>query len=68
MTFNDAYAALSKLVAEIEDDSIKLDSLAVKIREANQLIAFCETQLRVVEDDVAGALGGSHTQILEVGE
>jgi exodeoxyribonuclease VII small subunit len=68
MTFNDAYAALSKLVAEIEDDSIKLDSLAVKIREANQLIAFCETQLRVVEDDVAGALGAAGPDSMEVGE
>ena len=52
MTFNKAFETLEKLVDEIEEDNIQIDKLASKVAEANQLIAFCETQLRTIIDEV----------------
>jgi exodeoxyribonuclease VII small subunit len=52
MTYSEAFAALQKLVEELEDDKIELDSLAEKVKQANELIKFCETKLRRIEMDV----------------
>jgi exodeoxyribonuclease VII small subunit len=52
MTYHDAFNALEKLVEQIEDDKIQLDTLAGKVKEANTLIAFCEEKLRGIERDV----------------
>ena len=53
LTYSQAFEELEKLVAEIEDDGIQLDVLAVKVKEAKELISFCEKKLRVIEQDVA---------------
>ncbi|NOT74205.1 MAG: exodeoxyribonuclease VII small subunit [Cyclobacteriaceae bacterium] len=52
LNYNEAYAALEKLVHELEDDSIQLDTLAEKVKKANELIAVCEGKLRNIENDV----------------
>ena len=52
LTFDTAFAQLEKLVAEIEDEQIQLDTLAGKVKEANELIKFCETKLRSIREDV----------------
>lgn len=52
LTFDTAFAQLERLVAEIEDEQIQLDTLAGKIKEANELIKFCETKLRSIREDV----------------
>lgn len=51
MTFNQAYQELTKLVDEIEDDTIQLDTLAEKIKQATELIKFCEKKLRGIESE-----------------
>lgn len=56
LTYSDAYAKLEELVEQIESDSIQLDTLAEKVKEANELIKFCETKLRSIEEDVADAV------------
>jgi len=56
LTYNEAYSKLSTLVDEIEDDKIQLDTLAEKIKQAKELIDYCETQLRVIDRDVTAAL------------
>ena len=56
LTYNEAYSKLSTLVDEIEDDKIQLDTLAEKIKQAKELIDYCETQLRVIDSDVTAAL------------
>lgn len=53
LTYNDAFARLEKLVHEIEDKDIQLDTLADKIKQANQLIQFCEQRLRGIEEDIS---------------
>ena len=52
LTYSQAFEELEKLVAEIEDDGIQLDVLATKVKEAKELISFCEKKLRVIEKDV----------------
>jgi exodeoxyribonuclease VII small subunit len=58
LTYNEAYIDLSKLVDEIEDDKIQVDTLADKIKQAKELIAFCETKLRTIDEEVRVALTG----------
>ncbi len=52
-TFDDAFQKLLALVNEIEDDKIMVDTLAEKIASANELILFCETRLRDVEQNIS---------------
>ena len=59
LTYDEAYSQLEKLVAQIEDDSIQLDTLAEKVKQANVMIEICETKLRKIETDVKKA-SGSH--------
>lgn len=56
LTYTKAYSQLSKLVDEIEDDTIQLDTLAGKVLQAKELIEMCENKLRTIEDDVSTAL------------
>jgi exodeoxyribonuclease VII small subunit len=56
LTYNKAYQDLSKLVDEIGDEKIKLDTLADKVKQAKELIDFCETKLRTIDNDVKAAL------------
>jgi exodeoxyribonuclease VII small subunit len=51
-TFDQAWAELEKLVAEIEDESLPLDALATKVKEARTLIKYCEEKLRGIEKDL----------------
>jgi exodeoxyribonuclease VII small subunit len=52
LTYTEAYSKLEKLVAEIESDDIQLDTLADKVKQANELIVFCEEKLRTIEKEV----------------
>lgn len=52
LTFDNAFANLEKLVEQIEDEHIQLDTLAEKVKEANELIKYCETRLRVISVDI----------------
>ena len=56
LTYNKAYSDLSKLVHQIEDDKIQLDTLADKVKQAKELIDFCETKLRRIDEDVKASL------------
>lgn len=58
LTYNKAYSDLSKLVDQIEDDKIQLDTLADKVKQAKELIDYCETKLRTIDKDVKTALNG----------
>ena len=49
LTFDKAFSALTKLVDQIEDDKIQVDTLTIKVKEASELIKFCETKLRTIE-------------------
>lgn len=55
LTYSQAYEKLEQVVEQLEDGNIPLDTLAEKVKQANQLIGICETALRKIEkavDDV----------------
>ncbi|MBV6462030.1 MAG: hypothetical protein HJHJAOHD_02166 [Flavobacteriales bacterium] len=52
LTFDKAFSDLTKLVNQIEDDKIQVDTLSEKVKEANELIKFCETKLRTIDSDI----------------
>ncbi|MEJ7586045.1 MAG: exodeoxyribonuclease VII small subunit [Ferruginibacter sp.] len=55
LTFNSAFSELEKLVEQIEDENIQLDTLAGKVKDANELIRYCETKLRTIAEDIENA-------------
>jgi len=50
LTFDKAFDELKKLVEQIEDDEIQVDTLAEKAKQVNDLIEFCENRLRIIEN------------------
>ncbi|MES2772708.1 MAG: exodeoxyribonuclease VII small subunit [Bacteroidota bacterium] len=52
LSYTEAFAALEAIVEQIEDDSIQLDQLAEKVKQANDLIQYCEAKLRSIEGDL----------------
>lgn len=56
LTYNKAHNELTKLVEQIEDDKFQLDTLAEKVKQAKELIEFCETKLRIIDKEVKVAL------------
>jgi exodeoxyribonuclease VII small subunit len=58
LTFDKAFDELTKLVEQIEDNKIQVDTLAEKVKEANELIKFCEAKLRKIEKEIEAATEG----------
>jgi exodeoxyribonuclease VII small subunit len=56
LTYTEALSKLEEIVEQIEDDSIMLDTLTEKVAQANELIKYCETKLRMIEGDVRNSL------------
>jgi exodeoxyribonuclease VII small subunit len=52
LNYTEALSQLEEIVAQIEDDSIMLDTLTEKVAQANELIKYCEGKLRSIEGDV----------------
>lgn len=53
LRFDDAYAAIEAIVKDIENEHIPVDELAAKVKEARQLIAFCEARLGLIEAELS---------------
>ncbi len=51
LTFDKAFSDLTALVEEIENDEIQLDTLSQKVKQANELITFCEDSLRSIKSE-----------------
>ncbi len=51
-TYEQAMAALEQTVQEIEQGCMGIDQLAKKIKEAQELIAFCREKLVAVEKEI----------------
>jgi exodeoxyribonuclease VII small subunit len=57
LTYQKAYDELAKIVEEIEEGKVKLDTLSDKITRATELIGFCQSGLRSAEEEFKKALG-----------
>ncbi|SEA46201.1 Exodeoxyribonuclease VII small subunit [Arachidicoccus rhizosphaerae] len=53
LTYSAAYAELENIAQAMENDSISIDELAVKVKRAAELIEFCQNKLRSTEKEVA---------------
>jgi len=52
LSYEVAYAELKKIAAEIENESVSVDVLAVQVKRASELITYCQNKLRSTEQEV----------------
>jgi Exodeoxyribonuclease VII small subunit (EC 3.1.11.6) len=52
ITYSQAMERLEKIVRQIDNNELDIDILREKIKEANEIIAFCEDELTKAEREV----------------
>lgn len=52
LTYDQAYKELEAIARDIENESISVDELAVKVKRAAELINICEVKLKNAETEV----------------
>ncbi|KFF11967.1 exodeoxyribonuclease VII small subunit [Flavobacterium hydatis] len=52
LTYEAAYGELAAIAKEIENETISVDVLAIKVKRASELITFCQTKLKSTESEV----------------
>lgn len=57
MTYEAARAALDKIIRDIQNDNTSIDLLAEKIKQAQDLISYCQSKLRNIETKVKSLIG-----------
>lgn len=57
-TYSEAMARLEKIVSQIEGNELEIDALADKIKEANEIIDFCNAKLTKADEEVEKLLKG----------
>ena len=50
-TYSEAIDRLEKIVAQIDGNELDIDQLAARIKEANEIIAFCTAKLTKAEGE-----------------
>lgn len=51
-TYSQAMGRLEKIVSQIDNGELEIDELADKIREANEIIAFCSDKLTKANQEI----------------
>lgn len=52
-TFDAAYKELEKIVDQLQSEDVSIDKLSTQIKKATDLVKFCKSKLRSVEDEIA---------------
>ena len=52
-TFDTAYKELQKIVDQLQNEDVSIDKLTTQIKKATELVKFCKSKLRNVEDEIA---------------
>lgn len=55
-TYSEAMARLEKIVSLIDHNELEIDTLAEKIKEANEIIAFCSDKLTKADREIENLL------------
>lgn len=58
MTYESAYAELTDIASDIENETISVDELAAKVKRAAELISFCQNKLKSTEAEVGKIIDG----------
>lgn len=51
-TYSQAMERLEKIVRQIDNDELEIDELGEKIKEANEIIAFCSAKLTRADKEI----------------
>lgn len=51
-TYSEAMARLEEIVSRIDNNELEIDVLAEKIKEANEIIAFCSDKLTKADKEI----------------
>ena len=51
-TYSQAMERLEKIVRQIDNNELEIDVLSERIKEANDIIAFCTAKLTKIDSDV----------------
>lgn len=51
-SYSQAMARLEEIVRQIDDNQLEIDQLADKIKEANEIIAFCSDKLTKADQEI----------------
>lgn len=62
LTYEAALAELEEIVSKVERGELAIDQLTTQLKRAQQLLAFCKTQLTQVETDVNTLLNPNEEQ------
>ncbi len=57
-TYTQAMQRLEAILAQLEEGSSNVDTLADLVKEATELVKFCRAKLRKTEDEVQNAFEG----------
>lgn len=57
LTYESAVRELQDIVARLQEETIGMDDLSVKIRRAAELVKFCREKLRTTQEEVENLLG-----------
>lgn len=56
-TYEQAKSALDKIIKDIQNENLSIDLLAEKIKQAQELITYCQMRLRNIESEVRSLIG-----------
>lgn len=56
LTYENALSELEQIVSAVERGELPINELTVKLKRAQELLAFCQTQLTQVETDINALL------------
>ncbi|TWV15654.1 exodeoxyribonuclease VII small subunit [Bacteroidaceae bacterium HV4-6-C5C] len=51
-TYSQAVARLEQIVRQIDNNELEIDELADKIKEANEIISFCNDKLTKADEEI----------------
>lgn len=57
ISYSDALNELNEIASEIENESIAVDELTIKLKRASELITICRAKLRMTEEEVKKIIG-----------
>lgn len=51
-SFDKAYEELQSIVEKLQNDDSSIDNLSTQLKKAKELVSFCKTRLREIEEDI----------------
>lgn len=52
MKYEEAIEKLEQLACQLEQNQLPIDQIALRLREAQQLVAFCKQELLSVDEEI----------------